>query len=72
MLLWSLKLNAYLTKEKAYLDPDLNLSELAKQLKTNASQLSKVINTVHGQNFNDFINQLRCAEFMTALEAGQH
>lgn len=72
LLLWSLKLNAYLTKEKAYLDPDLNLSELAKQLKTNASQLSKVINTVHGQNFNDFINQLRCAEFMTALEAGQH
>jgi AraC-like DNA-binding protein len=72
LLLWSLKLEKHLASERAYLDPELNLTQLAKQLKTNSSQLSKVINTVHGQNFNDFINELRCAAFMQALEAGEH
>lgn len=72
LLLWSLKLKKHLAEEKAYLNPELNLSQLAKQLKTNSSQLSKVINTVHGQNFNDFINGLRCEAFMKSLEAGNH
>ena len=72
LLLWSLKLEKHLALEKSYLDPELNLTQLARQLKTNSSQLSKVINSVHGQNFNDFINGLRCAAFREALKAGDH
>jgi len=70
--LWSLKLEEYLAVEKAYLQPELSLSELAKSLKTNSSVLSKVINQVHGLNFNDFINAQRCTVFVQKLSIGEH
>jgi len=70
--LWSLKLDEYLATEKAYLQPELSLSELAKSLKTNSSVLSKVINQVHGLNFNDFINSRRCKAFLDKLSKGDH
>lgn len=70
--LWSTKLNKYLAEEEPYLNPELTLRELAKALKTNTSQLSKVINNVYEQNFNDFINSFRCKVFLAALEKGAH
>lgn len=42
-----------------YLQTDLTLKEMARQLKTNASILSKVINSGFSQNFNDFVNSFR-------------
>jgi AraC-like DNA-binding protein len=48
--------------ERPYLAPELTLGELAAQLRTNNSWLSKVINAGCGQNFNDFINEYRVRE----------
>ena len=49
--------------EKAYLNPELNLSELAEMGNMSRGQLSEVINTGFEQNFNDFVNSYRVAAF---------
>jgi AraC-like DNA-binding protein len=53
--------------EKAFLEPELSLSELAKKLKTNSSVLSAAINQYYDKNFNDFVNQYRIREFEMQL-----
>ncbi|MDJ0645756.1 MAG: helix-turn-helix domain-containing protein [Flavobacteriaceae bacterium] len=53
------ELQEYFEREKPYLNPDLNLVELAKKLNMNRAELSEVINLGFGQNFNDFVNQYR-------------
>jgi len=50
---------AYFAYEKPYLNPDLNLVELAKELNMNRAELSEVINDGFGKNFNDFVNSYR-------------
>jgi len=69
---WKVKLLAYMENQKPYLEPELTLSELAKQLNTNTSVLSKVINDGTGRNFNDFINSYRVQEVINKLKAGEH
>ena len=53
---------------RPYLNPELTLGELAGQLRTNTSLLSRVINTCFGQNFNDYINAHRIAEAECKLQ----
>ena len=53
------ELTNYMKREEPYLDPDLTLSELARQLKTSTVKLSQTINSGLGKNFNDFINEYR-------------
>jgi AraC-like DNA-binding protein len=60
---WKRKVLIYFEKEKAYLNPELTLSELASKLDTNTSVLSAVINTGFSKNFNDFVNEYRVEEF---------
>ncbi|GAB3824251.1 helix-turn-helix domain-containing protein [Hymenobacter jeollabukensis] len=59
---WTEKLRAHMAAARPYLAPELTLSELAAQLRTNTSWLSRVINTGCGQNFNDFVNEYRVRE----------
>lgn len=61
-----------LEHQKIFLNPELTLVELSKQLNTNASVLSKVINKGFGQNFNDLINQYRINIVISAIEMGLH
>jgi AraC-like DNA-binding protein len=61
-------LNEVVTK-KAYANPELTLTDLARLLETNTSFLSKVINTGFGQNFNDFINYYRVEEVKQQLQS---
>ncbi|WP_143773930.1 AraC family transcriptional regulator [Niastella vici] len=56
------KLVACMTEKKPYLDPELSLSTLAKELKMSRSQLSQLINDGMGENFYDFINKYRVEE----------
>lgn len=58
--------------EKIFLKADLTLSDLALQLGTNASLLSKVINGSYGLSFNDFINQLRVKEAVRLMQHPQY
>jgi len=77
--------NKYMIDKKPYLDSELTLSQLAKDLNMSRSQLSHVINDGIGDNFYNFINKYRVEQvkkFMTdpavknysllgiALEAG--
>ncbi|MBD2715084.1 helix-turn-helix domain-containing protein [Microvirga sp. STR05] len=59
---WTKRLLHHMQVAHPYLEPELTLGELAAQLRTNTSWLSKVINTGCGQNFNDFINEYRVRE----------
>jgi len=54
-------------QEKPYLNPELNLADLADMAKMNRAQLSETINTGFGKNFNDFVNQYRVNAFKKML-----
>lgn len=54
--------------EKPYLNPDLNLSDLAKQVNLSRGQLSEIINSGFNKNFNDFINSYRVEAFKAMLK----
>lgn len=46
-------------QERPWLDPELTLSQLAEKINLNSTQLSYLINTGLGKNFNDFVNEYR-------------
>jgi AraC-like DNA-binding protein len=49
----------FLVEEQKFLDPLMSLEKLAEELTMSTSHLSKLINGYSGQNFPDFINELR-------------
>jgi AraC-like DNA-binding protein len=53
------KLDFLMTKKQVFLQPDLSLTSLSKELGTNRTYLSILINQQHGVNFNVYINGLR-------------
>ena len=69
---WAEALDARLAAYSDYLEPELKLADLAARIGTNASVLSRVINSRHGVNFNDFVNNLRCASFLERIRRGEH
>ncbi len=71
IIAWKEKLVSFIETEKPFLDPDLNLTQLAKRLNTNTSLLSRVINEGFEQNFNDFINAYRVKTVTEKLKAGE-
>ncbi|HEY8734249.1 MAG TPA: helix-turn-helix domain-containing protein, partial [Puia sp.] len=52
----------YMQDKKPYLEPELNLEQLASQLFIKPKLLSQAINEILGQNFYDFINRHRIEE----------
>ena len=62
----------YMKMKKPYLNPDLNLSDLADSLQLNRAQLSQIINSEFHKNFNDFINEYRVNTFKEKLKNGEH
>ncbi len=71
VLEWKPKIQQYIENEKAYEDPELSLTHVARYLKTNPSVISKVINQGFLQNFNDFINTYRINAVKQKLTAGE-
>jgi len=55
-------LEAWLAKEKPYLNPDFQLSDLHQILPLNRSYLSRFINTEYGCTFYQWVNDLRIEE----------
>ena len=68
---WKLKILHLVELEKVYQDAELSLVQMAKQLKTNPTILSKVINQGFGKNFNDFVNHYRIEAVKEKLQAGE-
>ena len=63
------RLMVHISTNKPYLDPDLSLRDLAKQIDIHPNQLSWILNQGIGKNFNEFINQFRIEAFKSiALE----
>ena len=58
------KLTSLMEQDRLYLQPDLNLQELALHLQCSPGQVSAAINQVFRQNFNDYVNSLRIEEFI--------
>jgi len=54
-------------KEKPYLRSDLKIWDLSTILRTNRTYISRLINQVHGCNFNQFINRYRVEYSKTLL-----
>lgn len=58
----------WMENQKPYLDAELTLADLARQLHTTPLVLSQVINAGFGKNFNDFVNEYRVKEFKRAVQ----
>ena len=69
---WKAKISQAVIADKAYENPELSLTELARQLQTNPSLLSKMVNRGFAMNFNDFINYQRVQAVIAQLQTGRH
>ena len=56
-----------MVKQKPYLNPDLNLDNLAETLSIPTRNLSQIINVAFNQNFFDFISDYRIHEARRVL-----
>ncbi len=65
-------LKKFMVKEQPFLDPEINLSDLAGSLNVSRGHLSALINRGFEMNFNDFINSYRIKMFQKKLEEGEH
>lgn len=65
-------LEKLMDKEQVYLNNNLTLLELAKQLNTSTNKLSWLLNTVYKSSFYDFINEYRVKAFLAKLEQNEH
>jgi AraC-like DNA-binding protein len=62
------QLNQIMRAEKLFLNPELNLTDLATQLNTHPNYLSQILNEKVGLTFYDYINTLRLEEFKLLAE----
>ncbi len=69
---WKERILQLMQAGKAYEDPELSLTQVAKQLQSNPSYISRMVNKGFGVNFNDFINQFRIAAVKEMLNNGEH
>lgn len=68
------ELAALMDGAKPYLEPQLSRQQLAQQLGLPPKGLSRLINERFGQNFSDFVNSYRVAEFkrLAGRQDNQH
>jgi len=57
------QLKQLMESDKLYLEPELNIGNVANQLKIHSHQLSKLINSKLEKNFFEFVNEYRVREF---------
>jgi AraC-like DNA-binding protein len=62
------KLQNLMQNDKVYLEPNLTLNDLSRQMGVNSSVLSFAINNGFGKNFNDFVNEFRIREVKEKLK----
>jgi ligand-binding sensor domain-containing protein/AraC-like DNA-binding protein len=56
------QLTRLMEEEKIFLEPDLSLQKLSRQLQVHYNHLSRIINEHMGKSFNDYINSYRIEE----------
>ena len=65
------KLTDIINEKALFLNSGLTLAELSKEIGKPAKDLSKLINSASGQNFNDYINGFRINAVKKAIEEGK-
>jgi AraC-like DNA-binding protein len=63
-----LKLKKYMKDEKPFLDPDLKIQDISKEINVPVRELSVLINHQLGQHFYDFVNTYRVENAMEILK----
>jgi AraC-like DNA-binding protein len=53
------KIEQYFNLHKSFLNPDYTITQLEKEIKIPARQISKAIKLIRNQNFNQFLNEYR-------------
>lgn len=66
------KITKLMEKQQPYLDPELDLSQLARLLEMKPKQLSATINQTFQKNFYDYVNSFRIEAFKRRLEKADH
>jgi len=66
------RLIEHIFANKPYLDPDLSLRELARQIEIHPNHLSWMLNQILGMNFNVFINKYRIETFKSIARAQEN
>lgn len=56
------RLETYIRKNKPYLNPKLKITDMTRELATNRTSLSLLINRTYGMNFSRYINRFRMEE----------
>lgn len=56
------------TRNKIHINPDLRITHVSEQLKTNRTYISRMINEKFKMNFNEFVNQYRIEEAKNILQ----
>ena len=62
------RVEAYMQKEKPYLDDAFTLAKLATEMTTNKSMLSKTINDKYGENFCRYVNAYRIRHAVSLMQ----
>ena len=63
-------LQDYFQRHKPFLDPELDLQQVAAATGYSRNQISHLLNQVLGQSFYRYVNQARLQHLLAALEAG--
>lgn len=62
------RLNRYMTEARPYLNSNLTVEQLARQVEMAPRELSRIINRGYGQNFFEFVSGYRLAEARRYLD----
>ena len=63
------RVEAYMQKEKPYLDDMFTMTQLATEMMTNKSMLSKTINDISGKNFCRYVNSYRIQHAVSLMKS---
>ncbi|MEA5256723.1 helix-turn-helix transcriptional regulator [Arcicella aquatica] len=70
--IWKQKIEQLMIVDKAFENPVLTLTDIAKKLDTNPKQISQVVNQGFMMNFNDLVNGYRIEAVKEMLKNGEH
>jgi AraC-like DNA-binding protein len=63
------QLDAYFANSKAYLQPNLSISEVSVATQIPNRELSFLINSYYKQRFSDYLNDMRLSHFLAQVDA---
>ena len=68
---WLVELTELMEKRHVYLNPELSLGNVAKELGLSRKNVSTAINAQHGTNFRRFVNEYRVQSFKKLVSNGR-